>query len=59
MKNVTYSQEQIKTVLETLDRLPITGVDNAIKLINIIQILNQPAPVEEDKNENTPKIDEA
>lgn len=54
MENFTYTNEQITEILQLLNTIPVTGVENAMKITRIFNILNTP---EQPKTEAEPKTE--
>ena len=52
---LTYSKGQVDKIVDYLNRMTLSGIDNAVNIVNIIQILNQPIEVESNKSESDKK----
>lgn len=42
LESVSYSPQQIEKVLNLINELPFQGISNAMKIIEIVNILNSP-----------------
>lgn len=48
--NITYSNEQISRIVNLINSLSISGINNAAIIVDIIKIIDNPTPaVEEEK----------
>ena len=56
-----YTQEQIKSIMDSLDKLNVKGLDNIQLILQIISVINQPKqknfplPSSEEKKEDARK----
>lgn len=52
MENITYNIKDIEIVLNLINQIPFQGIDNAMKINNIFQILNSPFLKQQEQNLN-------
>ena len=50
--NITYSKSEIERILNILNTMPFQGIDNAIKISEIVKILQYPlTKIQQEKQE--------
>lgn len=40
--NITYTQEQINTIVQLMNSLQVSGVDNCMRIAEVVRIMNNP-----------------
>lgn len=48
-KNITYSNEQISRIVNLINSLSVSGINNAAIIVDIIKIIDNPTPVVEEE----------
>jgi hypothetical protein len=56
LNNITYNPQQIEKVLNILNELPFCGINNAMKITEIVNILNTPFLKAQQEKQNQENI---